>query len=103
MYLGRIDSQIKVQGFRVELSEIEFFAKEYLKKINAVAIAFTNKINNTEIGMVIEAEEFDTKELISYMKTKMPGYMIPTQLRFINSFPLNTNGKIDRKPLKEKF
>jgi len=103
MYLGRIDSQIKVQGFRVELSEIEFFAKEYLKKINAVAIAFTNQINNTEIGMVIESGEFDTKELINYMKTKMPGYMIPTQLRFINSFPLNTNGKIDRKVLKEKF
>ena len=103
MYLGRIDSQIKVQGFRVELSEIEFFAKEYLQKINAVAIAFTNQISNTEIGMVIESGEFDTKELINYMKTKMPGYMIPTQVRFVNSFPLNTNGKIDRKPLKEKF
>ncbi len=103
MYLGRIDSQIKVQGFRVELSEIEFFAKEYLKKINAVAVAFTNQIHNTEIGMVIESEEFDTKELIAYMKTKMPGYMIPTQVRFVNSFPLNTNGKIDRKLLKEKF
>lgn len=103
MYLGRIDSQIKVQGFRVELSEIEFFAKEYLKKINAVAIAFTNKIHNTEIGMVIESDEFDTKELVSYMKTKMPVYMIPTQMRFEKSFPLNTNGKIDRKVLKEKF
>ncbi len=103
MYLGRVDSQIKVQGFRVELSEIEFFAKEYLKKINAVAIAFTNQIHNTEIGMVIESDEFDTKELISYMKTKMPVYMIPTQMRFEKSFPLNTNGKIDRKVLKEKF
>ena len=103
MYLGRVDSQIKVQGFRVELSEIEFFAKEYLKKINAVAIAFTNQINNTEIGMVIESGEFDTKELISYMKTKIPVYMIPTQVRFVNPFPLNTNGKIDKKPLKEKF
>lgn len=103
MYLGRVDSQIKVQGFRVELSEIEFFAKEYLQKINAVAIAFTNKINNTEIGMLIESDEFDSKELISYMKTKMPVYMIPTQVRFEKTFPLNTNGKIDRKLLKEKF
>lgn len=103
MYLGRIDSQVKVQGFRVELSEIEFFAKEYLQKTNAVAIAFTNKINNTEIGMVIESAEFDTKALIEYMKTKMPAYMIPTQFRFIDMFPLNTNGKIDRKVLKEKF
>lgn len=103
MYLGRIDSQIKVQGFRVELSEIEFFAKEYLQKVNAVAVAFTNKINNTEIGMVIESGEFDTKKLIEYMKTKMPAYMIPTQIRFIDMFPLNTNGKTDRKVLKEKF
>ncbi|HRI24062.1 MAG TPA: amino acid adenylation domain-containing protein [Ferruginibacter sp.] len=103
MYLGRIDSQVKVQGFRVELSEIEFFAKEFLEKVNAVAIAFTNQLNNTEIGMVIESAEFDTKSMIEYMKTKMPGYMIPTQLRFINTFPLNTNGKIDRKVLKEKF
>jgi amino acid adenylation domain-containing protein len=103
MYLGRVDSQIKVQGFRVELSEIEFFAKEYLKKTNAVAVAFTNQIQNTEIGMVIESEEFDTKELLGYMKTKMPVYMIPTQVRFVDSFPLNTNGKIDRKVLKEKF
>ena len=101
--LGRIDSQVKVQGFRVELSEIEFFAKEFLQKINAVAIAFTNQLHNTEIGMVIEAAEFNTKPLVEYMKSKMPGYMIPTQIRFINAFPLNTNGKIDRKLLKEKF
>ena len=87
----------------LELSEIEFFAKEFLNKVNAVAIAFTNQLHNTEIGMVIESTEFDTRPLIEYMKTKMPGYMIPTQMRFIDSFPLNTNGKIDRKLLKEKF
>ena len=103
MYLGRIDSQTKIQGFRVELSEVEFYAKEYLDKVNAVAIALTNKIGNTEIGMVIEADDFDTKELVNYMKTKMPAYMIPTQFRFIKTFPLNSNGKIDRKLLKEKF
>ena len=103
MYLGRIDSQVKVQGFRVELSEIEFFAKEFLNKVNAVAIAFTNQLHNTEIGMVIESAAFDTRPLLEYMKTKMPGYMIPTQMRFTDLFPLNTNGKIDRKLLKEKF
>ena len=103
MYLGRIDSQVKVQGFRVELSEIEFYAKEFLDKTNAVAIAFTNQLNNTEIGMVIESAGFDTRPMIEHMKTKLPTYMIPTQLRFIDTFPLNTNGKIDRKVLKEKF
>ncbi len=103
MFSGRIDSQTKVQGFRVELPEIEFFAKEYLKKINAVAIAFTNQIGNTEIGMVIESEVFDTKKLLGYMKAKMPVYMIPTQIFFVKLFPLNNNGKTDRKKLRELF
>ncbi len=103
MYLGRSDSQTKIQGFRVELSEIEFFAKEFLQKINVVAIAFPNQIGNTEIGMVIESVDFDTKELLDYMKTKMPVYMIPTQVIFVKTFPLNTNGKIDKNVLKQRF
>ncbi|MEI9958277.1 MAG: AMP-binding protein [Ferruginibacter sp.] len=64
MYLGRVDSQIKVQGFRVELSEIEFFSKEFLQKVNVVAIAFSNKIHNTEIGMVVESAELTPKILL---------------------------------------
>ena len=103
MYLGRIDSQIKVQGFRVELSEIEFFAKGHLQKINTVAVAFTNKIGNTEIGMVIESDDFATKELLDYLKIKMPVYMLPTQVKFIKTFPLNTNGKTDRNKLALMF
>ncbi len=103
MYLGRIDFQTKIQGFRVELSEVEFHAKAFLGKINAVAIAITNKIGNTEIGLILESQEFNTSELINYMKKKMPEYMIPTKIGFESKFPLNINGKIDRKLLQEKF
>lgn len=103
MYLGRIDFQTKIQGFRVELSEVEFHTKAFLGKINAVAIALTNKIGNTEIGLVFESEEFKTNELLDYLKTKMPAYMIPTQLKFVKTFPLNINGKTDRKALVQDF
>jgi amino acid adenylation domain-containing protein len=103
MYLGRIDFQTKIQGFRVELSEVEFHVKAFLGKINAVAIAITNKIGNTEIGLSIESNEFDTNELTDYLKLKMPVYMIPTQIIFEKAFPLNVNGKTDRKELKHKF
>lgn len=103
MYLGRIDFQTKIQGFRVELSEVEFHVKAFLGKINAVAIAIINKIGNTEIGLAIESNEFDTNELVDYLKSKMPVYMIPTQIIFEKTFPLNVNGKTDRKELKLKF
>lgn len=103
LYVGRVDFQAKIQGFRVELSEIEFHVKAYLNKTNAVAVAVTNNLNNTEIGLVIESENMETVSLFAYLKTKLPQYMIPTQIKFTVQFPLNTNGKIDRNKLTTLF
>ncbi len=103
LYLGRIDFQTKIQGFRVELSEIEFYVKKFLGNINVVALAITNTIGNSEIGLAIESEEFVTKELFDYLNSKIPAYMIPTKLKFVKSFPLNINGKTDRKNLINSF
>jgi D-alanine--poly(phosphoribitol) ligase subunit 1 len=103
MYLGRIDFQTKIQGYRVELSEIEYHAKKALNKINVVAVPYSTRIGSTELGMVIESIEFDTSEMIEYMKSKVDEYMIPKKIQFIDKFPLNMNGKIDRKELKNMF
>ena len=103
LYHGRVDFQAKIQGFRVELSEIEFHAKASFDKLNAVALAISNNTNNAEIGLVIESKEFDTKQLLEDLKTKLPQYMIPTKIKFIDNFPLNTNGKTDRKNLEGLF
>ena len=102
-YSGRIDFQAKTQGFRVELSEVEFHVKSFLGKVNAVALAIENNIGNTEIGLIIENEKMDTTDMFDYLASKMPPYMIPTQLKFEPNFPFNINGKIDRKRLKNKF
>ena len=84
--MGRIDLQAKIQGFRVELSEVEYHAKMFLKKKNVVAIVTTNITGNTEIGLAIEASEFNNKNLLEYLKKKMPYYMIPSKLIFLESF-----------------
>ncbi len=99
LYNGRVDYQVKVQGFRVELSEIEFHVKTFLKKINAVAVAYPDAIGNIEIGLVIESKALNTLPLEDYLQTKMPAYMIPRKILFVETFPLNTNGKTDRKNL----
>lgn len=101
MYSGRLDHQAKIQGFRVELGEIEFHAREYLKTMNAVCVAFDNDQHLTEIGMFIESEEIDTTALLEYMSAKMPHYMIPKRIIFVPVFPLNGNDKIDKNKLKE--
>lgn len=100
MYSGRLDHQAKIQGFRVEMGEIEYHAREFLGGTNVVCLAFDNNEGLTEIAMFIEREQFDPSEMLAYMKTKMPGYMIPTKLFWLPIFQLNANDKVDKNILK---
>ena len=50
--------------------------------------------------MFIEKEQYDPSEMLAYMKTKMPGYMIPTKLYWVPLFQLNANDKVDKNILK---
>jgi len=100
MYSGRLDHQAKIQGFRVEMGEIEWHAREFLSDKNVVCMAFDNKDGLTEIAMFIESEEFAPNEMLAYMRTKMPSYMIPTRLFYVPVFPLNANDKTDKVKLK---
>lgn len=101
LYCGRIDQQAKIQGFRVELGEIEFHARAfYNKEYRVVAIAFDNTQGLTEIALFIESSELDTDKLLEYLRTKMPHYMIPSRIIYIPKFPLNKSEKIDRNQLK---
>ena len=101
LYSGRIDNQAKIQGFRVELSEIEYHAHTFLKDRNVICIAYKNDLALDEIVMCIESEAFDTKELVGYLRGQMPHYMIPDKIVFLDRFPINSNGKIDRRLLKD--
>lgn len=101
MYSGRIDQQAKIQGFRVELGEIEHHARQFLTDKNAVCVAFDNAQQLTEIALFIEATAFDTTALMEHLRSKMPSYMIPTRTLFVPQFPLNGNDKIDRNQLKQ--
>ncbi len=100
MYSGRLDHQAKIQGFRVEMGEIEFHARKFLGGKNVACLAFDNKESLTEIAMFIESERFSQDEMIAYMRTKIPSYMIPSKIYYVNPFPLNDNDKVDKKVLK---
>lgn len=104
LYCGRIDQQAKIQGFRVELGEIEYHAREfYNKEYRVVAIAFDNAQKLTEIALFVESAEQDAQALLAYLRSKMPYYMIPSRIVFEPTFPLNRSEKIDRNKLKSKL
>lgn len=104
-YIGRLDFQTKINGFRVELSEIEHYANESLNnELTCVCVAFTNKINTTEIGLVINSkEDIDESKVIEYIAKRLPSYEVPTSVKVLSQLPLNVNGKIDRKTIKKLF
>ncbi len=101
MYCGRLDNQVQVQGFRVELSEIEHIAKEFLHKHNLTAIAFQNVLGNIQIHLFVENYKGNIKEISDYLQTKLPYYMMPTKISVIEKFPINQSNKIDRKKLQD--
>lgn len=104
MYSGRIDQQAKIQGFRVELGEIEYHARSfYNNEYRAVAIAYKDAQNLTEIALFVEKTEEDAQPLFAYLRSKMPQYMIPSHIFYEPSFPLNKSEKIDRNLLRQRI
>ena len=102
MFCGRDDQQIKIQGFRVELSEIEFHIRTSFQHIsNVAAIPYHNQIGNIQIHLFVEDFNDDTHKLHEHLKTKVPEYMIPSNVSVLQKFPQNANGKTDRKKLRQ--
>jgi D-alanine--poly(phosphoribitol) ligase subunit 1 len=97
---GRLDNQVKIQGYRVELGEIEYHVRECLPGIANVAMAYENSSGNKQIALFVENEPFEIDLLLKYLGSKMPNYMIPSLVKFIPVFPLNYSSKIDRQRLK---
>ena len=98
-YIGRNDNQVKIRGFRVEIGEIE---KEILAcgKISKVLVLPVDNKNMTKslVGFIETSVPNYTGEVIAKLKQKLTPYMIPKLYQF-EVFPLNDNGKIDRKKL----
>lgn len=102
IYVGRLDHQAKIQGYRVELGEIEYHARSYYSnRYRSVALSFDNEKGLTEIALFIESVSQNQADLVDYLETKMPHYMIPSRVIFLNNFPLNNSDKIDRSALKQ--
>ena len=101
-FLGRMDHQIKIRGHRVELGEIEAVLREEAAVQSAVALGWPVVEGGIAGGVVafIDDASVDTKALIKRLGARLPRYMVPKQVRVIEEFPLNANGKIDRKALR---
>ena len=103
MYLNRKDFQVKINGFRVELGEIENRFSEISGGKFCIVLPYTNSQYNTELAIVIEGDNYNFKEDKAKLSNLLPAYEIPNKWLFLKSIPLNTNGKVDRKKIKQLF
>jgi amino acid adenylation domain-containing protein len=99
--LWRIDNQVKVRGFRIELGEIESVLREHPAIRDVCVIVREDRPGDPRlVAYVVPAKEqlFSVKDLLSFVKEKLPSYMIPI-LVALERFPLTANGKLDRRAL----
>ncbi|MEH2027052.1 amino acid adenylation domain-containing protein [Nostoc sp.] len=101
-YLGRIDNQVKIRGFRIELGEIETALSQHEDVQLCCVIAREDNPSDKRLVsyIVLQPEQTTTvKELRSFLKEKLPEYMIPSAFVILEALPLTPNGKIDRRAL----
>ena len=98
IYCGRADHQVKISGFRIELSEIEVVMTR-LYQVNSVAVSYKTDSGTDQICLFVEDESLDPATLKKVLGEHLPYYMVPAMIRTIAQLPLNTSGKIDRPKL----
>lgn len=103
VYEGRTDSQIKIRGHRVDLSEIEkaLLGLQDLEK--AVVLCYKpGELNQTLLAFVTVRKAISESEIESALLAKLPAYMVP-QVVLVEDLPLLINGKIDRQTLLKNY
>ncbi len=107
-FLGRIDNQVKIRGYRIELGEIEAVLGQHPAVREAIVLAREGSSKDSTgspttdkrlVAYVVAPSNTSTNELRSFLKQKLPDYMIPSAFVFLDALPLTPNGKLDRKAL----
>jgi D-alanine--poly(phosphoribitol) ligase subunit 1 len=101
LYIGRVDNQVQIQGFRVEMGEIESHARNFPNAGQLAAIAVPNDLGNMQVYLVMENFNASVDDLKEFLKDKLPSYMWPARIISVAEFPKTVGGKIDRKALSE--
>lgn len=99
-FLGRVDHQVKVRGYRVELGEVEAVLREHEEVRESVVVLREERL----VGYYVRREkrgdrEHQSRKLRSWLSERLPEYMVPWVLLEVERLPLTANGKIDVRAL----
>jgi amino acid adenylation domain-containing protein len=101
-FLGRVDHQVKLRGFRVELGEVESALRRHPSVRDAAAVVREDRPGDKRLVAYVTGEGGVAAaggELREFMKESLPDYMVPSAFVALDSLPLDSNGKVDRRAL----
>ena len=101
-YLGRIDSQVKLRGYRIELSEVEWVLEQHAAVLQAVVLSREDKPGDKHLVayLVLRREAAEgLADIKAHVRSKLPEYMVPSAWFVVEQMPLNGSGKVDRELL----
>jgi amino acid adenylation domain-containing protein len=101
-FVGRVDHQVKIRGFRIELGEIEVVLGQHPKVRECVVLAREDVPGDQRLvayAVAREGSSLGVSDLRSYLRDRLPDYMVPSAFITLEAMPLSPNGKIDRSAL----
>jgi amino acid adenylation domain-containing protein len=101
MFLGRIDTQVKLRGFRIEPGEIEYRLSRYEGISHCVVLPKERHGEPYLVGYYVSPQPIAIESLQNFLAASLPEYMIPAFFVHLHILPLSVNGKLDRKALPD--
>lgn len=104
-FIGRMDHQVKVRGFRIEIGDIENALREHEAVREAIVSVRGNHVDNKQLIAFVSLKksykDLNVNVFKDYLKERLPYYMVPSVIMILDSLPHNKNGKIDRIELNK--
>ncbi len=106
-YLGRMDTQVNIRGFRIETSEIEVLLERYQEISSCAVVVQGAEPHKHLVAFYLASEsignelvELDSELIRSYLQNDLPDYMLPAAFVSVKEIPLTENGKVNRRQLE---
>ena len=105
VFLGRLDDQVKISGYRIELGEISHHLDQHSDiRQHFVTVIETPDGGKSLVAFIVPANDRCAPAAIAeYLRARLPGYMVPSEIQLRDSFPLSSTGKVNRRALLSSY